>query len=513
MPSPPPPPQQRFILRESSGTPKKEYAVYSAASKNKHNTVLLKRNAFHEVHLCVHKKDAKTILKREISGSLECIIKDTTRQDDGGPDTEIRLFPLVPRKATYLDQNVVKIEFIVGALNFADLNNPPSTWSSVTDYESYYEPQNVTNQEQQSDLLLEYHVAETIDPTYQLYGQNPYKLGEFSLHGDVPAATREAANIGFHQYCRSSHIVNRLKTLAAMTGTVIWSDLESWPGRWHIALAGEPQTDWKPAIEVGTPAKRYIIKRYEDLEWTWTLPYLDKYGFRMRQDYASPFVQYPTNNIASGLGLTARVFYQPTQSGAGGMMHFSSLVMPPIALRSLVGVGLSTAQEMIDRQAQVYENSVKAVERTIAGYFKQSRQTDRIEMGGYFAVPLGSEVAAVTYVGGRTIVDLHDSSLPMWPRIPAASSAQWGAMIVQITDRTTTAGVYVGAYSAPHGGRWGPANFITGGFPDPNPRPVIVEDTLGLFPWLDVGDYVLALFDGDRAVILQTTLAADVELI
>ena len=506
-----PSPEQRIILRESTGNPKKEYSIFSAAGKSVLNQVVLQRNAFHEVHLCVKKEDAKKILKREISGSLECIVRDTMRSTDGGPDTELRLFPLVPRRADYIDKQIVKIEFLVGTLSFADLRNPPSTWSSVTDAESVHENAGITNQEQDPSILLEYHVAETIDPTVQESGW--FRVGEFRLNTTVPTATRQAASVGFHQYARSSHMLHRVRTLAAITGTVMWADLET--QTWHIALAGEPQAGLQAALDVGSPAKRYVIKRYDDLEWTWTLPYLDRFGFRMRPDYVSPFTQFPVNSI-SGLGLTQPTFYQPTQSGSGGMTHFSSLVMPPIILRSLVGLGLSAAQGMLDTQAATYERAVKAVERTIKGYFRSSRRTERIEMGGYFAIPLGSEVASVTYKQGRTIVDVRDESVPMWPRIPSASSPQWGAMLVQLTDKTSTAGVYIGAYSSPHSGRWKAANYVTMGGSagnSPNPRPVIVEDKLGLFPWLDVGDFVLALHDGDRAVILQTTLSADVELI
>jgi hypothetical protein len=512
----PDPAQQRIIIRESTGA-KKEYPVFSAVGKSAHNQVLLKRHAFHEVHVCMKKDDAKKLLKRDFSGSLECIVRDTSRANDGGPDTEIRLYPLVPRRVEFLgiqDLQIVKIEFIVGTLNFADINNPPSTWSSVTDAESIYENQGITNQEQDENLLAEYHVAETIDPTLAS-GGDPFQVGEFRLHADVPASVRQAASIGFHQYTRNSHIPNRLRTLAAMTGTVIWADLDSYPGRWRMELAGEPQVNLQAALNVGTPAKRYIIKRYEDLEWTWTVPYLDRYGFRMRPDYISPFVQFPQNSIGN-LGLTQPTFYQPTQSGSGGMMHFSSLVMPPIVIRTLAGLGLAAAQSMLDTQAATYERCVRAVERTIKGYFRASRRTERIEMAGYFSIPLGSEAAAVTYKQGRTFVDLRDESLPMWPRIPSASSPQWGAMLVQITDKTSTAGLYIGAYSAPHSGRWKAANYVnaSGVYSQAiNARPVLVEDKLGLFPWLDVGDFVLALHDGDRAVILQTTLSADVELI
>jgi hypothetical protein len=510
----PDPAQQRIIIRESGGA-KKEYPVFSAAGKSAHNQVILKRYGFHEVHVCMKKEDAKRILKRQFtSGSLECIIRDTSRANDGGPDTEIRLFPLIPRRVDFLgtqDLQIVKIEFLLGTLSFADIRNPPSTWSSVTDAESIYENEGITNQEQDENLLAEYHVAETIDPTIQYFG-NPFQIGEFRLHADVPAFVRQAASVGFHQYTRNSHIPNRIRTLAAMTGTVIWADLET--QRWRMELAGEPQANLAAALNVGAPPKRYIIKRHEDLEWTWTVPYLDSFGFRMRPDYVSSFVQFPQNSIGN-LGLTQPAFYRPSQSGSGGMMHFSSLVMPPIVIRSLVGLGLSAAQSALDNQAATYERCVRAVERTIKGYFRASRRTDRIEMAGYFAIPLGSEVATVTYKQGRTFIDFRDESVPMWPRVPSASSPQWGAMLVQITDKTNTAGLYIGSFSAPHGGRWQAAHYLNafGGWSGSLQRPVLVEDKLGLFPWLDVGDFVLALHDGDRAVILQTTLSADVELI
>lgn len=506
--TPPPPAQQRIIIRESEGA-KKEYGVFVARGKSILNQVILKRFGLHEVHVCVSVADAKKILKREIGSTLECIVKDTTRSNDGGPDTEIRLFPLVPRRAEFVALNMVKVEFVVGSINFADIRNPPSTWSSVTDAETIYENQGVTNLEHDPNMLLEYHVAEVIDPTVQEYGD--YKLGEFTLHSSVPAATRQAAAIGFHQYTRNSHLINRLRTLGAMTGTVIWADLDEYPGRWRIELAGEPQANLQAALDVGTPAKRYIIKRYEDLEWTWAVPKIAQEGFRMRQDYLSAFRQFPLNSVAN-LGLTQPPFYKPPVAGAGAMLHFSSLVMPPIVLRTLVGIGQSVAQSMLDTQAATYERCVKAAERTVKGYFRASRRTERIEMGGYFSVPLGSEVSQVTYKSGRTIVDLQDESLPMWPRIPSQSTPQWGAMLVQITDKTSTPGVFVGSYAAPHGGRWNPASYVntTG---SPEQRPVIAEDKLGLYPWLDVGDQVLAIHDGDRAVILQTTLSADVEVI
>ena len=508
--TPPPPAQQRIIIRESEGA-KKEYGVFVARGKSPLNQVILKRFGLHEVHVCVSVADAKKILKREIGSTLECVIKDTTRASDGGPDTEIRLFPLVPRRAKFVALNMVKLEFVVGSINFADIRNPPSTWSSVTDAESIYENQGVTNLEQDPNLLLEYHVAETIDPTTDFYSPGEYKLGEFTLHSSVPEATRQAASIGFHQYTRNSHLINRLRTLGAMTGTVIWADLEAYPGRWRIELAGEPQANLQAALDVGTPAKRYVIQRYEDLEWTWVVPRIGQDGFLMRSNYISPFRQFPENSVAN-LGLTQPAFYRPPMGGAGAMSHFSSLVMPPIVLRTLVGIGQSAAQSMLDTQAATYERCVKAAERTVKGYFRASRRTERIEMGGYFSVPLGSEVAQVTYQSGRTIVDLRDESLPMWPRIPSQSTPQWGAMLVQITDKTSTPGVFVGAYAAPHGGRWSPAAYVnTSGSVDQ--RPVIAEDKLGLFPWLDVGDQVLAIHDGDRAIILQTTLSADVEVI
>ena len=197
--------------------------------------------------------------------------------------------------------------------------------------------------------------------------------------------------------------------------------------------------------------------------------------------------------------------------------HYSSLILAPLRIDNLSGGGLAATQQLIDDHAATYQRAVKATERTYAAYHRASRRTDWYRLKGFHNVSLGSEVASVTYKNQSTIVDFRDQRSPVWPSLPMLATPTMSLLsaVIQVKNPILGSGspTFLGWATSPHEGYWSvPKSMGYNRWETTFSLSLELEDSLKLFPWLDVGDRVLCFWDGSRAVIIQAELAADVEL-
>lgn len=498
-----------FRLRETvvdEDDQHKEFTIYSARGRSHLNRVKLVRNGWHEIEFCLSHADAKRIWEMDFNNSegLEAVVADDSREKLAETDNEDdepvmipdpweqRLWPLVPHRIREIkgDSQCVLASFRVASFPANDFAR--TAWESYEHAETIYANEGAVNAAPTTAFRTEYSFLADVRLDYF-----------FNLAPSTPQATLDAASVGQHHFVRSDKLVSFYRSLTAVTGTYWRFGLDD--GKMHVVLADAEQEAFKPA--------KYLVEEARRIEKKWVIPFLGPNRFNYRQtNTSSTFLTGPTRTVVPTT-LTIPPLYQPTNQSLAQryrpVSHYSTLLLPHLAITTLEAY----SQAQLNEHAQTWERAVKAAERTINGWFRASSRNDWYRLGGYHPVVPGAEIASVTYQNGTTLVDYRDSVAPLWPRIPTVSMPV--VSLIELTIQSGSGPTYVASVDAPHSGPWPPGFTASGAF-DNSGQPIIIgqvtaEDTLGLFPWLMAGDKCLALFDGSRAVIIQTTVSLDVQ--
>jgi hypothetical protein len=511
MPDPEPQRGAYFRLRETVEIDgkQKEFAIYGSAGKTEFNYVILRRNGFHECQFCIGAAEAKKIFERKINltEGLEAVIFDDRRvpdllaedpeADPATGTTEIRLWPLVPVSMERIDSLVVKAKFRVAwpVLNGGDSDAIHAAWDYTEDTENSYDVEGILSEGGlgwgSEGWIPEHHVYLDLNTTPTSWAGRP-------IAADVPVEVLDAMKVGTHLFIRPKSIGNYARMLAAITGTVWWTGTDD--AEVHLALAGEPQDGIADILKIGTR-----VREMPNFPNEWNKPALLRNGMYYRRSASeSVFQNFPQRSIYAGFGGTLPTYYVSPLSVAGQIpvSHYSTLLFGALSIPN--ALSSPDPQAAIDAHAEAWERCVKAVERTINQYAKASRRTDWYVLDGYYEIPLGSEVAEVTYKKGKTMVDFRETAKPLWPRIPMASTPILSTVKATITSKINTS-TFTATIAAAHAGKFGNSTFSAIG------RTWTLEEPLGRYPWLDVGDTVLAIIEGDRGVIVDTQLVLDTE--
>jgi hypothetical protein len=495
--------ERRFILRESkvNDGKQKEFPILTTVGKSKLNEVRLTRDGYHTVKVCLQNEIAKKIWSKDFDESegLELIVRDTSRGEDD--EFELRVWPLVPYRLERIDRQVQLATFRVAVMPFPYYNR--LWWDSFDHVESTQEQTGGASNSQVLPYVTEQSYFGEV--TSQLFGY---------LHEDIPNTIKQAAMVGAHYFQRAETPLNWFRSLAALTGTHFWLSLPL--EGIQLCLAGEDQD-----LETDLPDDKYLVEMSERIDKQWAIPAL-RYHYYRTAIGQSTYLWQPQLYIDPPNLIQEPQWYQPESIPDGGLYrpldHYSTLVLPSLQVTdNTSGMGQAYANEL----ATQWERCVKATERTLKGWFRATTRSDWMRYGGYHPVPLGSEVTQVLYRANETLVDFRGKNPPVWPKPPATSLPTVAFCKMTINQKIAASGSqpvrYVGTIGPPHSGPWSPsvaANAL--GSPSSGllyapttVSSVIAEDSLGLFPWVDVGDTVLITYDGSRGVIINTTIAAD----
>lgn len=488
-----------FKLQAVKTSPAKtvDFPIYQSSTRVQYNYVKLMRSGPHEVQFVVSKEDAATLMAKKYEGSLEAHIFDNSRVADGGTAVDIRIFPLIPWRAEFLSKTVARVTF-----KLAVGGNSVQDWANdVWDASGFVEltDEVVATAPTQQNSFQEYLFSGVVQV-------DPYDTwAGVELHDDVTPSVKEAASVGTHNFRRPSTKWQMLRVHEALCGVVYWWDTED--RTVHLVLADEDQPDLDTFKD-----PKYVVEEYPNLENNQPKVLFNSANYYFRNALVQGgFSNFPYRKINPNLGLNVPELYKFSDPGAV-QIHYSSLVLGQLIIETLTS-SLASAQDLIDDHAATYERAIKAAKRTYTAYNRASKRTDWYRLKGFHAVSLGSEIASITYKNQSTVVDFRDERLPVWPSLATMPTPTISVVSVVIQVKYTP-GRFLGQASAPHSGTWNVPRLLgyTSGQNTYSPFALEIEDTLGLFPWLDVGDRVLCLWDGSRGVIINSELAADVEL-
>lgn len=493
--------EARFILRESKVVDgkQKEFPILSTSGKTKLNEVRLVRDGFHTIKLCLQNEIAKKLWTQDFDNSegLELIVRDKTRGEDD--EFELKIWPLSPYRLERIDNQVQLATFRVVAFPTPYWNR--TYWDSWDYAESTYAQAGAVNQVQLGNYLTEHSFFGEINA--ELFG---------SLAPSVTQQIKNAAIVGVHSFVRADQAENWWHSLAAITGTHWWIGNDD--AKMHLCLANSDQD-----LEADLPPDEYLVQQSDRIDKTWIIPYLRRHYYRMALSESTYTWEPIVTQDTPGL-VTLPTWYQPTQQSNGvkyrPVDHYSTMILP----RLMINDAGATSQAYVDELAGAWERSTKAVERTLNGWFRASTRNDWKRYGGYHPVSLGSEVTQVLYRQRETLVDFRGKHPPLWPKAPAVSLPSIAFCKLTIAQKIVSPGQptrFVGSISPPHSGPWSPAIAAQAipsvqfgiNFAPTTQTSVTAEDSLGLYPWLDVGDTVLIVYDGSRGVVINTTIAAD----
>ena len=476
-----------------------DFPIYQATNRAQYNYVKLVRSGPHEVQFVVSKEDAATLMAKKYEGALEAHIIDNSRVADGGTAVDIRIFPLIPWRAEFLSNTVARVTF-----KLAVGGNSVQDWvDDVWDASGYVEltDEVVTTAPISPNVFQEFLFTGVI----QVDSYNNWAGAV--LHSDVTPTVKESASVGLHNFRRPSTKWQMLRVYEALCGVVYWWDTED--RTIHVVLADEDQPDLDTFKD-----PKYLIEDFPNLENKQPKVLFNSSNYYFRNSLVDgKFANFPFRKINPNLGLTVPDLYQFSDPAAF-QFHYSSFILGQLVIESLSGGGVASSQQLIDDHAATWERAIRAAKRTYAAYNRASKRTDWYRSKGFHDVSLGAEVASVTYKNQSTLVDFRDDRLPVWPSL-ATLAAQTFSLVSVVIQVKYASRIFLGQATAPHSGAWSPSLAVGYTYPS-SPfgfsTALEIEDTLGLFPWLDVGDRVLCVWDGSKAVIIQSELSADVEL-
>jgi len=493
--------EARFILRESKviDEKQKEFPILATTGKTKLNEVRLVRDGLHTIKLCLQNSIAKKLWTEDFDNSegLELIVRDTTRGEDD--EFELRIWPLSPYRLERIDNQVQLATFRVARFPLQYWNR--TYWDSWDHAESTYAQAGAVNQTQLGNFVTEHSYFGEVNA--QLFG---------SLAASVTQQIKDAAKVGVHAFLRADHAENWWHSLAAITGTHWWIGYDD--GLVNLCLANADQD-----LASDLPPDEYLVQQSDRIDKTWTIPYLRRHYYRMALSESTYTWAPVVTQDPPGL-VTLPTWYQPTQQSNAvkykPLDHYSTMILP----RLMISDSGTTSQAYVSELAAAWERSTMAIERTLNGWFRASTRNDWRRYRGYHPVALGPEITEVLYRQSDTMVNFRPKHPPLWPKAPAVSLPGISFCKLTIAQKIVVAGqptLYIGSISAPHSGPWSPAVAAQAipsvqfgiNFAPTTQTSVTAEDSLGLYPWVDVGDTVLIVFDGSRGVVINTTIAAD----